>query len=65
MGTTPAAQIARLKVTYTAWRITRAAGGCQAVLRADPSTWLVARDPAQLETLLQRSDYHYRNGGPL
>ena len=63
MGTTPAAQIARLKVTYPAWRITRTAEDCQAVLRADSSKWLVAQGPRELEALLQQTDYHYRNGG--
>ena len=64
MGTTPAAQIARLKITYPAWRIIRTVDDCQAVLRADPSKWLVAQGPRELEALLQRSDYHYRAGAP-
>jgi len=63
MGTTPAAQIARLKVTYgTVWRITRENGGCRAVLRADPSQFVWARRPALLEVWLLRADYHYRAG---
>jgi hypothetical protein len=54
VSTTPAAQLARLKVTYQSWLITRTPEGFTATERSTGRT-ITADTVAQLETALARS----------
>jgi hypothetical protein len=54
VSTTPAAQLARLKVTYQLWSITRTADGFTAVERETGRT-ITADTVGQLETALAQS----------
>ena len=54
MSTTPAAVLARLKVTYQSWQISRTADGFTAVERGTGRR-ITADTVAQLETALARS----------
>lgn len=64
MSRTPAAQLARLKVTYQGWRITRPDGGmaCQAVRRDSAGRLrLRAPNPGALEALIMQADHDHRS----
>jgi hypothetical protein len=54
VSTTPAAQLARLKVTYQGWRIFRTADGFTAVERSTGRR-ITAGTVGQLETALAQS----------
>jgi hypothetical protein len=54
VSTTPAAQLARLKVAYQNWRITRTADGYAAVERSTGRR-ITADTTVQLESRLARS----------
>jgi hypothetical protein len=54
MSTTPAAVLARLKVTYQGWQISRTADGFTAVERGTGRT-IAATTVTELETTLARS----------
>jgi hypothetical protein len=54
VSTTPAAQLARLKVTYQGWQLSRTAEGFTAVERGTGRK-ITADTVAELETALARS----------